>query len=315
MKMSVNIEEKEKRTFWQWVSLLMPYIYTGGIVLISGWMLVALLIVGIQTISDNPKSLLLQGKTATTEAMKTEKSVDSPPSKTDNETWIDIVVKPITSSNVNKIIFRGLFLILVWVLVFLVIPVAFTRLRRFKFFSMEFEVESKEQAAIQHTEMNGSKAKLMAYLSSEDAAGKIFSFLRNDAIDYQEALEYFLEEIRIGYKKNFDLTFSYTVHNGNFPDEITDLINESKEIGEPVIRNKIDNDNLFKKNYLIYYFVYEGNELVTELSSYHTQFDIFDKYLIQLLHNVLNKNVENIGYVVALTNLSNNETENEINNT
>ncbi len=94
--MSVNIEEKEKRTFWQWVSLLMPYIYTGGIVLISGWMLVALLIVGIQTISDNPKSLLLQGKTATTEAMKTEKSVDSPPSKTDNETWIDIVVKPIT---------------------------------------------------------------------------------------------------------------------------------------------------------------------------------------------------------------------------
>jgi hypothetical protein len=51
-------------------------------------------------------------------------------------------------------------------LLFLIIPVAFKRLKRFKFFNMEFEVDSFiEQAAIETVEISGNKAQLMTYLT------------------------------------------------------------------------------------------------------------------------------------------------------
>ena len=73
-------------------------------------------------------------------------------------------------------------------------------------------------------------------------------------------------------------------------------------IRESAIFNKNDQDNLFKKNYLVFYFCYSEVEYVTVISSYTYPFDILDKYLFELLHNTVSKNVENIEYMVVLTN-------------
>ncbi|AKP47164.1 hypothetical protein [Bacillus smithii] len=67
------------------------------------------------------------------------------------------------------------------------------------------------------------------------------------------------------------------------------------------MRNKENQDNLFKKNYLVYSFSYNDEEYVTVVSSYTYAFDILDRSLFLLLHNVVGRNIENIEYMVALT--------------
>ncbi|MBS4172756.1 hypothetical protein [Bacillus sp. FJAT-49736] len=285
--MSVPENNNQRRTLWQWIHFITPYIYSTGIVVIIGWMLCASVINGIETVkSQSWRGIFLPA---------TENS------HSDSQSWVNVIAHAIIDSNLNNIIFRGLFLLIIWVLLFLIIPVAFTRLKRFKLFNFEFEVEDKEQAAIQTVEINGGKAKLMAYLSSDDAAGKLFDFLEGTVINYQEALLYFLDEIQLGYRQHFNASFSYMVVKDGYPEQIEDLVEESRELGEAVLKNKTDNDNLLKKNYLVYYFCFENYNFTTVLSSYQHQFDIFDKYLIELLHNIINKNVENIENIVALT--------------
>lgn len=280
-------ETKQKRTLWQWISFITPYVYSTGIVFIIGWMLSAAVINGIETVKAHSWKAFF---------LPTNENTHS-----NEQSWVNVIAHSIIDSNLNNIIFRGIFFLLIWVTLFLMIPVAFTRLKRFKLFNFEFEVEDKEQAAIQTVEINGGKAKLMAYLTSDDASGKLFDFLDGTVINYQEALMYFLDEIQAGYRQHFNASFSYIVQKEGLPPQIEDLSDESRETGEAVLRNKTDNDNLLKKNYLVYYFCLENNTFTTVLSSYQHQFDIFDKYLIELLHNIINKNVENIEYMVALT--------------
>ena len=64
------------------------------------------------------------------------------------------------------------------------------------------------------------------------------------------------------------------------------------------MRNKENQDNL---NYLVYLFSYNDEEYVTIVSSYTYAFDILDRSLFLLLHNVVGRNIENIEYMVALT--------------
>lgn len=322
----ITNENAEKRSFFQWINFLIPYLYTAGIILILTWMTVASLLIGIKTIKENPNELFLQTEknessanipsNATSlkrdETKSNVKTIEnsSNSSTQEKETWLNILVKPIVESNFNKIIFRGLFLLLIWMLLFLVIPVAFKRLKRFKFFNMEFEVDNIEQAAIETVEISGTKAKLMAYLASDHAAGRTLEFLNDHHIHYKEVLEYFLAEIQAGYKNYpFHATFTYNVYNGSIPEELNELVEESKETGESAVFNKNNQDNLFNKNYLVFYFCYGVDEYVTVISSYTYPFDILDKYLFELLHNTVSKNVENIEYMVVLT--SNRENANE----
>ncbi|WP_186670658.1 hypothetical protein, partial [Sporosarcina sp. BP05] len=163
-----------------------------------------------------------------------------------------------------------------------------------------------EKAAIETIEISGTKAQLMAYLTGDDASGRTLEFLHESAIDYKEVLEYFLSEIQIGYKKSpLNATFSYEVFSQSPPEVLNDFIEESKETGESVIYNKINEGNLFKKNYLVFYYCYNGDEYVTVINSYTYPFDIFDKYLFELLHKIVSKNIENIEYMVVLTHTDN----------
>lgn len=150
-------ENGEKRTFFQLINFLVPYVYAIGIIVILLWMAVSSLIIGIQNIKVNPGALILQPIKSEVNPTKT---VDKNPGISQNqkqETWLDLLVKPIVESNFNKIIFRGLFLLVIWMLLFLIIPVAFKNLKRFKFFNMEFEVDHVEKAAIETVEISGPK--------------------------------------------------------------------------------------------------------------------------------------------------------------
>lgn len=292
-KIQHSNKNRESISFFQWIHFVIPYAYTAGIALILTWMITASIVIGIATFKEDPKAFILQPE-------KIESSTSS------EETIFTILVKPFLESDFNKIIFRGLFLLFIWMFLFLIIPVAFKRLKRFKFLNLEFEVDDIEKAAIETIEISGTKAQLMAYLTGDDASGRTLEFLNESAIDYKEVLEYFLSEIQIGYEKNpLNATFSYEVFSQSPPELLYDFIEESKETGESVICNKINEGNLFKKNYLVFYFCYNGDEYVTVINSYTYPFDIFDKYLFELLHKIVSKNIENIEYMVVLTHTDN----------
>lgn len=279
----------EKKSFFQWVNFLIPYLYAIGIILIFIWMLVSSVIIGIENIKVNPRVLILQSTNNKTPAVTQNQN---------KETWLDVLVKPIVESNFNKIIFRGLFLLIIWMLLFLVTPVAFKSLKRFKFFNMEFEVDYIQKVAIETVEISGTKAQLMSYLTGNDAAGRTLQFLKDATIDYKEVVEYFLAEIKEVYKKHpLNASFSYEVYNRQTPAELNDLVEESKETGQTAVCNR---DNLYKKNYLVFYSCYNNEEYITVISSYTYPFDILDKYFFELLHNMVSKNVENIEYMVTL---------------
>lgn len=304
-------KNEERKTFFQTINFIIPYLYTAGIILILVWMIISSVLIGINTYRESPKDLFLPLKSEVSISLEETKSngsaINAPTASTNQDTWLNTLIKPIIESDFNRVIFRGLFLLLIWMLLFLIIPVAFKRLKRFKFFNMEFEVDSFiEQAAIETVEISGNKAQLMAYLTSDDATGRTLDFLNNNTIDFKEVLEYFLAEIQAGYKKHpFHAAFTFKVHDEilSVPDNLKDLIEESRESDESVIFNKNNQENIYKKNYLVLYFCYGDDEYVTVLSSYTYPFDILDKYLFELLHNTVAKNVENIEYMVALTNI------------
>ena len=284
---------KEKRTFFQWLNFLIPYFYTAGITLIISWMFIASILIGFLTWKDNPGAFLLQ----------TENTSNSETSINTSETAFSLIVQPFVESNFNQIIFRGLFLLFIWLLLFLTVPVAFKRLKRFKFLNLEFEVDNIEQAAIETVEISGTKARLMAYFTGDDASGRTLDFLTQSTIDFKEVLEYFLAETQLGYKNHpINGVFTYEIYNGAPPEKLVDLVEESKESGESVVFNKIEENNLWKKSYLVFYFPFNQIEYITVIESYSYSFDILDKYLFELLHKTISKNLENIEYMVALTN-------------
>ena len=284
---------QERRTLFQWINMIIPYIYTIGILIIVAWMATSSLLIGISTWQENPKAFFLQN--AEIKEIEAEQVIQ--------DTAFSIIIKPFVQSNFHQVIFRGIFLLFIWFLLFLLIPVAFKRLKRFKFMNLEFEVDNIEQAAIETVEISGTKAKLMAYFTGDDASGRTLEFLFRSAIDFKEVLEYFLEETQVGYK-NYPIhgAFSFQVYTRNTPEKLIDLIEESKETGEAVVFNKTDELNIWKKNYLVYHFTYDDLEFITVIESFTYSFDIIDKYLFELLHKTIAKNIENIEYMVALTN-------------
>ncbi|MDO7487454.1 hypothetical protein Q5O89_19890 [Peribacillus frigoritolerans] len=112
-------EQKDKRiSVFDRIIGFMPKFYVIGTILIFVYTLVAMARLGIQTLK-NPE----------------ETTVPAPPvSQGFEHTLISLIIEPIVTSEFYQIIFNTLFLYLVWILLFLLAPIAFYRLKHFKFF-------------------------------------------------------------------------------------------------------------------------------------------------------------------------------------
>lgn len=279
---------RETRSFFQWINFVIPYLYTFGIIVIIGWMLIASSAIALNNARHNPKALFLQPET-------------TPPAAPAADTWFNLLIQPIIQSDFNQVIFRGLFLLLVWMLLFLVIPVAFKKLKRLKLFNMEFEVNDIEQAAIQTIETSATKTKYMLYLTSDAAADHTLEVLDEIGLNYQDVLEYFLIELQHWYKTPpVEASFSYELLM-NVPSGLVNLVEASKEAGSSVLQNKPEPNNLLQKNYFVYAYTYREQNYITVISSYTHAFDYFDQSLFESLHNSVAKNIENYEYLLALT--------------
>jgi|GEM_PF-1446965 len=230
--------------------------------------------------------------------------IAGPDAPSEANTITTLVIKPIVTSPVNRVIFRSLFYLFVWVLLFLVVPVAFLRLKRFKFFNVEFEVEG-ERAAIQQAIITTSKASLMEYLTGRDAFIKTLGCMHGNVITFTDVLRVLLDDIQTAYRDTFNAGFTIEIYEDEIPLKYARMAQHSKEIGHSSLWNKAETDHPFKPNRMVYYYpLGESSFLLTVLSSYATQFDAFDKHVLPLLHNVISTNIESIELMVVATNPS-----------
>lgn len=270
-------EQKDKRiSVFDRIIGFMPKFYVIGTILIFVYTLVAMAHLGIQTLKK-PE----------------ETNVPAPPvSQGFEHTLISLIIEPIVTSEFYQIIFNTLFLYLVWILLFLLAPIAFYRLKHFKFFNIEIEIEKQDAAVYEVFSMSSSKMKFAAYLTSEEFQLEISEEIANSK-DFKTPLIYTLDCAVDFYSDQLDLSFTYDIYTLNqfkkakLPKSIKAMLDKSIQTGEPCITNKSNSDSEYYKNFLIHYFENMDGKFVTVLNSYQTEFDTFDKSLLKILQNVI----------------------------
>ncbi|MDF2000665.1 hypothetical protein [Peribacillus frigoritolerans] len=270
-------EQKDKRiSVFDRIIGFMPKFYVIGTILIFVYTLVAMAHLGIQTLKKPEETI-----------------VPAPPvSQGFEHTLISLIIEPIVTSEFYQIIFNTLFLYLVWILLFLLAPIAFYRLKHFKFFNIEIEIEKQDAAVYEVFSMSSSKMKFAAYLTSEEFQLEISEEIANSK-DFKTPLIYTLDCAVDFYSDQLDLSFTYDIYTLNqfkkakLPKSIKAMLDKSIQTGEPCITNKSNSDSEYYKNFLIHYFENMDGKFVTVLNSYQTEFDTFDKSLLKILQNVI----------------------------
>lgn len=273
------------KNIWRAIAQYMyKVIYVIGILVIIG-------ITFARIIQSEPHDILA-GKSAITQT--TDKSSNS---------ITNLVIKPIVESQRNQIIFEGVFWFLLWIFLFMLLPAGLLPLRRFKMFNLEFELGEREAAAIERISQNSSKALTMVNYSSDESVIRFFrEFNDRGEVEYQEALEFFLQDLAIGYRDEFEINIDYKIYDkNNLPGRYRSLMKESMETREAVVLNKLENDNPLHHNWLV---ISDSESLVTVVTSRLTPFDAMDKYLVKFLHNFVYRIVENRNYAMALDELT-----------
>ncbi|MCO0599536.1 hypothetical protein NGI46_19215 [Peribacillus butanolivorans] len=296
-------EQKNKRiSVFDRIIGFMPKLYVIGTILIFVYTLVAMALLGIQTWKEPDKVVnpVITQNPAISEGFE--------------HTLITLIIEPIVTSEFYQIIFNTLFLYLVWILLFLLAPIAFYRLKHFKFFNIEIEIEKQDAAVFEVFSVSSSKMKFAAYLTSEEFQLEISEEIANSK-DFKAPLIYTLDSTIEFYSNQLGLDFTYEIYNLNqfkkakLPKSIKSMLDKSIQTGDPCITNKSNSDSEYYKNFLLHYYENLDGKFVTVLSSYQTEFDTFDKSLIKILHNVIYDYYLQYNYIydVTLTMVKNEE--------
>lgn len=219
------------------------------------------------------------------------------------DTLTSLVIKPIVNSPRNQVIFEGVFWLILWILLFMLIPSGLLPLKKFKMFNLEFEIGEKEAAAIEKISQNSSKAFTMVNYTSEESVVRFFKeFNEEGEVTYQQGLDFFLQDLVRGYKSEFDTVMNFKIYlEKDLPKKYRALSEESKSTKQTIVLNKLEDDNPLHYNWLVYFV--PDQRLVTVLTSRLTPFDAMDQYLVTFLHNYVYRIVENRNYAMALTEL------------
>ncbi|WP_143044338.1 hypothetical protein [Paenibacillus sp. CF384] len=112
------------------------------------------------------------------------------------ESWVDLVIKPIVTNETNQVIFRTLFyLIVIWV-VSLALSASSSKLKRLKIFNLEVEMDIA-QSVNQTLMVSKSKAMLMEYLTTEDVLTTTLNHVQNNGhVEFRDVLADILADLR-----------------------------------------------------------------------------------------------------------------------
>lgn len=232
-----------------------------------------------------------------------------------NNGWFSSLMFSIVSSDANRIFGKGLLMLLVWIILFLLLPLVTGSLKRFKLFNLEFEMERPDRSGIANQNYQNEKVEVLSNLYSKASKSNLFKFYNKQSgiADFGSALSFFLQEITAGYRKNYNIGIAWEVYEWEtLPKEWERPAKISAELNEPFIENQESKLTFKKKHILVYTFSYFDKHYVTVLSSYTSPFDLIDKYSLVVLHHAIAEQLENIEYVFWIDKLQNYERYKEV---
>ncbi len=228
--------------------------------------------------------------------------------------WFVAMMTNIVSSEANRIVGKGLLFLLIWILLFLFIPLATRSLKRFRLFQFELELEERNGQEEDVDAFMTGRLHLLAELFSDDSKGTLYRFYNEDTggADYEGALAHFLEKyVAEGFKKQ-GIGINWALYEWSaVPDEWMRPAQISAEKGKPYIENQKSPVNFKKKNIVVYTYHHLDKLLVSILWSYTNRFDIMEQHYLFMLHQSVAVQLENIEYVCWIERIVNQEAMNE----
>ena len=266
----------------------MLFFYQLGLVSIAGWT-IASLIMAYREVLTNPLQLL-----AVTEFTNLENG------------WFVALMTNIVTSDANRIIGRGLVALVIWILLFLFVPLATSSLKSFRLFQFEIELEDEDQLEEQVPVeiFQYARIKIISNIYGEQNKMSLYRFYQEQTgrADYKEALAYYLEMLAGEYMEQVGIRINWGMYEWkSLPDEWKQQAYLSIDKDKPCIKNKQTVCGI-SKNSLIYTYQHYDTVLVTVLWSYAHEFDAIDQQCIYILHQALSDRLENIEYAFWIKN-------------
>ena len=258
------------------------FFYQLGLILIAGWTL-ASLIMAYHDVLTNPIQLL-----TVTEFANLENG------------WFVALMMNIITSDANRIIGRGLIVLIIWILLFLFVPLATRSLKSFRLFQFEIELEDEDPLEEGPVEISQyARLKIISNIYSENHKMSLYRFYNEHTgrADYSEALAYYLEMLSGEYIEQVGIQINWGLYDWqSLPDEWRQQAYISADKDKPCIKNKYTTSHGVSKNHMIYTYQHHEIVLVTVLWSYHHEFDAIDQQCIYILHQALSDRLKNIEY-------------------
>ncbi|WP_078546808.1 hypothetical protein [Litchfieldia alkalitelluris] len=259
-----------------WLKILIIVIYSVGFAAILGMFIKDL----ISLPQTNHSTTIQQTKQPSNTEQQTANIAHN------KATLTTLVVEPIVTNPIILSIVKHIFYLLVWIFLFLLFPVAFTRLKRLKFFNFEFEVEKQGDNLINVLNVTTQKIYFLSKWSREEYANGYAEMAKNfDTIE--EGIELVLKSLCEHYLETWDYVVDYKVYTGEgfkrdykIPMIVKNAYELAQKRMEGIPINKENKDHIYIKNYLLTVVEYEGRDYAVALSSFDLEFDEYDAILI-----------------------------------
>ena len=263
----------------------MLFFYQLGLVSIASWTL-ASLVITYREVLMNPIQLL-----TVAELSNLEKG------------WFVALMTNIVTSDANRIIGRGLIVLMIWILLFLLVPLATRSLKRFKLFQFEIELEDEEQQEeqIPIEIFQYARLKIISNIYTENNKMSLYRFYdeQSGLADFKEALAFYLEVMAGEYWEQVRIGINWGVYEWQaLPEEWKQQAYISADKEKPCIKNKQAAAYKSQKNSMIYTYRHFDTILVTVLWSYTHEFDAIDQQCMYIMHHALSDRLENIEYAI-----------------
>lgn len=268
-------EEKQHPIRRDWLKILIIVIYSVGFAAILG-----MFIKDLVSLPKSDHSSTIQQTNQPSNTLQTDNTNQN------KATLTTLVVEPIVTNPVILSIVKHIFYLLVWIFLFLLFPVAFTRLKRLKFFNFEFEVEKQGDNLINVLNVTTQKIYFLSKWSREEYANGYAEMAKNfDTIE--EGIELVLKSLCEHYLETWEYVVDYKVYTGEgfkrdykIPMSVKNAYELAQKRMEGIPINKENKEHIYIKNYLLTVVEYEGKDYVVTLSSFDLEFDEYDAILL-----------------------------------
>lgn len=222
--------------------------------------------------------------------------------------WFAAMMTNIVSSEANRIIGKGLLFLLIWILLFLFIPLATRSLKRFRLFQFELELEDRDEQEYSGPLDMTDRLQLVSDLFSDKSKGTLYYFYdeQTGQADYEGAIAHFLEKYAAEGFQRQGVGINWALYEWSvLPDEWMRPAQISAEKGEPYIENQKVSINLKKKNIVVYTHRHLDKLLVSIFWSYTCRFDFIEQQYLFMLNQSVAVQLENIEYVCWIERIVN----------